>query len=108
MDQFGIIGDSYATDLPETSVDLEQLEDERNKAKFSRTQEFKKLKEYIDSRVKFYQTWLPDGRDIRSVDPAILGQQWVVANAVTAELKAIIAIYEQAKDAIDERRRTNS
>jgi hypothetical protein len=104
MSQNAIIGDSYSIDLPETQVDQELLEDEKKRARFSKTAEFKRLKEYIDSRMAFYQNWLPDGRDVQSVNIAEMGQQWVVANAVIAELHAVIDMYEQAKEAIQDGR----
>jgi hypothetical protein len=98
MAEHGIIGDSFGTELPETVVAAEDLSAERNAAKFSRTKEFGVLKDHLESRIVFYQTYLPDGRSISEHLPT--GEEWAVANAVIGELKAVIAAYETASEVV--------
>lgn len=101
MAENGIIGNNSGIDLPLTQIDERLLDDERKMAKFSKTDEFKRLKEHLDERINFYQTFLPDGRPLNS---DVKAENWVIANAIIGELKGIILAYEQAnqvvKDAI--------
>lgn len=97
--QFGIMGDEdYGTELPQTEVPETDLAVERNAAKFSRTKEFKALKDHFETRIAYYQTFLPDGRAINQEIPT--GAEWQVANIVIAEFKAVIQAYEDAYAAI--------
>ena len=90
--------------MPETKVDEQQLIEEKKLAKYSQTAEFKRLKEYLEARVKFYQNYLPDGRkvDEASVNKTT-GEMWVVANAIIGEINNILSEYERAKEVVDER-----
>jgi hypothetical protein len=96
----GIIGDSYGTDLPQADLPEQDLSEEKRKARFSKTAEFKKLKEQIESRIEFYQTYLPDGRPVATIDPKELGSMWVASNIIIAEFRAIIDEYERASEVI--------
>jgi hypothetical protein len=96
--QNSIIGDSFGIDLPETAVDTNQLVEEKQLAKFSRTKEFKRLKEQMESRMDFYRGCLPDGRPLTAVDAAERAQQWVIANIVIGEFQRIIDLYEDAAE----------
>jgi shikimate kinase len=96
----GIIGDNYGIDLPEIEVNKEVLDDEKRMARFSKSKEFKKLKEIMQSRIDFYQKALPDGRPLTGVDSLERGKQWEVANIVIGELKMIIDSYENANKAV--------
>jgi hypothetical protein len=91
-----LLGGSYGIDLPETEIDKDQLVEERQMAKFSRTKEFKRLKEQMQSRIAFYQSVLPDGRPLTDVDLQERAQQWVIANVVIGEFQRIIDMYEVA------------
>lgn len=101
--QNGIIGDNLGIDLPVTNVDDESLQIEKNMAKFSKTREFNKLKEHLESRIHFYENFLPDGRPLASVDADKVGANWVIANAIIGEFKAVLQAYENAKVAVDGR-----
>lgn len=96
----GIIGDSFGTDLPQAVLPEQDLNEEKKKARFSKSAEFKRLKAQIEERIKFYQTYLPDGRPIGTMDPKELGTMWVASNLVIAEFKAIIDEYELAAEAV--------
>lgn len=95
----GIIGDEQGIDLPEMEVDENFLNDERKMAKFSRTAEFKRLKEYIDNRIEFYQKYLPNGMEI-GMDIVPSTEDWRVANRLIGEFKGILNMYENAAEAV--------
>ena len=92
--------DSFGTEIPMTEVDPDYLQTEQRMAKFSKSAEFKTLKEYIAGRIEFYQTYLPSGKNIEEVSAEERGNMWLVANMVSAEFKAIIGAYEQAAETI--------
>lgn len=100
MAQNGIIGDTYGIDLPNVNVGEEQLNEEKAMARFSKSKEFKKLKEIMQSRIDFYQKALPDGRALTEVDTAERAHMWLVANAVIGEFKMILAAYEDAAEVV--------
>lgn len=104
MDETGpqnaVTGDSFTTDLPETGAPLDELAVEKNMAKFSKTKEYKKLKEYLEARIKFFEAYLPDGKEVRwEADPEI-GLKWIIANNIINEFKAVLNSYENAKEAV--------
>lgn len=100
--QNGLVGDSFGTDIPETQVDEKQLVEEQKAAQFSKTAEFQKLKEHLENRINYYQQFLPDGREVVNKPANELGADWIVANTIIGEFKAVIGAYETAKRAIEE------
>jgi hypothetical protein len=104
MSQFGLVGDSFGTQLPQTEVAKELLADEKAKAKFSRTKEFAALKAHLEERIKFHKSYLPDGRPVElGMDNAFeVALNWQVANRVIGELQAVIEAYEQANEIVKE------
>jgi hypothetical protein len=99
MNTNAIIGDDYGTSLPETIVNEDVLMEERKLAKFSKTAEFKRLKDHLESRIAFYQEYLPSGKPI--LGESVTGEDWRIANAVITEFRAVLGAYEQAKEAVD-------
>ena len=104
MAQNGIIGDNYGIDLPEVEPDKAYLDEEKQMARFSKSKEFKKLKEIMEARIDFYQQALPDGRPITAVDSTERANMWLVANAVVGEFKMILNAYETANEAVKDGR----
>jgi len=101
MEQQGIIGDSYPTELPVTNVPEQDLTEEKKMAKFSKTAEFKRLKTHMEERIAYYQTFLPSGKSVlEAEDVTKLGQNWLVAQAIVTELQAIIEAYEMANEVV--------
>jgi hypothetical protein len=99
----GIIGDAeYGTELPVMELPEQDLTEEKNAAKFSRTKEFAKLKGKVTARIAYYQQCLPDGRSMLEKDYNFeqLGMNWAVANAVIAELVNLISEYETANEVV--------
>ena len=95
-----LIGDEFGIDLPEKEVVPVDLTVEKNMAKFSQSAEFKKIKAHFEERIVFYQTHLPNGDDIGAVTPT--QEQWVAANLIIAELKAVLNMYELANEIVVE------
>lgn len=96
--QNAIIGDDFGTDIPVTNVDDQQLNDEKKAAKYSRSAEYKKLQEHMQARIDFYQKYLPDGSPVGTKPISI--EDWKVANAVIAELSAVLNYYKTANDVV--------
>lgn len=94
-------GDSFGTDLPKTQVSEDLLNLEKNLAKYSKSREFKALKDYMEARIKFFESFLPDGKEVRWEANPELGVKWVVANNVINEFKAVLSRYEQAAEVVE-------
>lgn len=101
--QHGIMGDdNFGVDLPQMDVLDEQLADDQKKARFSKTAEFKELKDYVEGRVKFYQSVLPDGRPLTAVSKEDRDSMWIAANCIIGELNLIVDKYESAAQNVKE------
>ncbi len=98
--QNGIPDMSSAFNIPTPQVHEDYLTEEKKVARFTKTEEFKRLKTYIEGRIAFMQTNLPDGRALSSVVGVDLTVEWKVANAVIGELKSILDQYERVKEAV--------
>lgn len=87
--------------IPKTEIDPSLLDEQQRMARYSKTTEFKKLREHLEQRIGFYQTKLPNGAEVNilAANMVEFGQQWIVANSIISEFKAIIAAYEMAAEA---------
>lgn len=108
--QNAVVGESFATDLPQTEVSNQDLAIEKNMARFSRSKEFQVLKDHLEQRIKFFENHFPNGDPIAAEkDLPKLAQNWVVANLVIGEFKAVLDAYERANEAFkDAAKRTNN
>lgn len=97
-----IIGDNTGVDLPEAPEDVIDLSEEKKMAKFSKSAEFKRLKEYLEGRIEFFQNYLPDGTAISSQKPEELVNTWIVANLVIGEFRAVINEYERVNKIVED------
>lgn len=115
--QNAIVGDSdLPTNLPETTLPDNVLAEERKLAKYSRTAEFKRLKEFMEARVQFYQRYLPNGTRVQG-DPkdttgitiempkSDMTAYWVAACVIINEFENILAEYERAAEVVAEHER---
>ncbi len=90
-----VVGDEIA--LPPTEIPQEQLNEEKLLAKFSKSKEFQRIKDYIEARITFFQQNFPDGTPIaKNSNPEELIAYWRAANIVIAEFKYILQVYENA------------
>lgn len=108
MSKYGIVGDNFGTDLPQTEVDHTELTQEMRAAKYSKSAEFQKLREHLESRIDFYQKFLPDGRPITDVTTEERAHMWVAANAIIAEITAVMNYYDSAREVVEDARRENT
>lgn len=92
----------YGTSLPETQVDNDALAEPRKAAKFSRTAEFKRLRDHIEAKIVHYQSNMPDGTPIPLAKQEEAVRQWQIATIVIGEFKEILNYYEQASELVKE------
>lgn len=103
----GIMGDdNFGVQLPQTQLPEQDLSRERSMARFSKTKEFKILKEAMESRMKFWDTYAP-GSDMnpvmyRDLSNEERGWRGLVAAVLKDEFKSIIGAYEQATEVVNE------
>lgn len=102
MAEHGIVGDAHITELPETQVQQDQLVEEAKMAKYSKTAEFKRIKDYMEGRIEFWKLRQPDGTPIaaKTVTQDMVND-WVIANHVIAEFQAFLNEFENAKQAVE-------
>ncbi len=105
--QNAIIGEDYGIELTETEVDSNQLIEEKKAAKYSRSAEFKKIREHMEARIAYFQSHLPDGRPVATVPDSERVAAWVTANTIIAEFNAVINFYETANDIVNEANQRN-
>lgn len=112
MSKNAVIGDvTDPMDMPVSKLPEEELVEEKKMARYSKTAEFKRLREFLEARVEFYQNYLPDGRVIKDVTGSAeaLVVSWKAANAIVAELKNILNEYDRAREVVEDAgRRTDS
>lgn len=110
-----VVGDfDEPTQVPETQVPEEVLSEEVKLAKYSKTAEFKRLKEFMEARIQFFQRYLPNGTPVQGSPTAEglsvtlpngdLTAHWIAACLVIKEFENILMEYERAADAVKERR----
>jgi hypothetical protein len=102
------------TNLPETKVPDEVLAEEKKLAKYSQTAEFKRLKDFMENRIKFYQRYLPNGSLVEGdpkdpmmkvtlptgISPEMMNVYWMAACLVTKEFENVLAEYAQAAEVV--------
>lgn len=99
--KFGI-PEGSAIDLPESSIDEEAKSVEQQMAAFTEKPEWQKLKDYLESRIAFYQTYLPNGTPMEDIPMEEVAARWSSANTVIKEMKAIISTYEGVAKSVQE------
>ena len=102
MSEHGIIGDQYGIELPQAQLQEEIVNEAKGRARFSKTKEYQELKSLLEQRIDFYKKALPDGTTILQSDHSLekLGEKWLVANTIVAELESIIQAYEDAVETV--------
>lgn len=99
----GIMGnDSYPDEIaiPRTTVPELDLSEYERKVKYSKSAEFKMLKERLQARIEFLQVYLPGGQAVADVAPEVTGAMWIGADLVIREYRSIINEYESAAETI--------
>lgn len=95
--QNAIMGDdSFGTNMPQTQIPEDAMDEIVKTAKFSKTAEFKELKKHLEGRIGFYRSNLPGGQPVGQVDPAVVGPMWIACDTIIREFQGIIDVYESA------------
>ena len=100
---------AFVTELPQTDVPKDDLSELKNAAKFSKTKEFQKLKELLESRMEYHRKYLPGNSnvEIKDIPNEERGWRWLAADTVIEEFTSVIGAYEQAAEVLkDETNRT--
>jgi hypothetical protein len=96
------MGDITGIDLPQATPDENSLIEEKNMARYSKTKEFKRIRNWCQERIRFYQEFLPSGKPITdSDDYTKMGQNWVIANAIILELSSLMNSYDIATEMVE-------
>jgi hypothetical protein len=102
------------TALPETMVPEQSLAEERKMAKYSRSDEFLRLRNFMAARMEFYKHYLPDGSHVEgdpknqnqlvhiNVPSADMTSYWVAACIVLKEFQLVMDEYDAAHEAVGE------
>lgn len=102
----GIIGDdNFGTELPTTTIPEAEVEEMNQMAKYAKSPEFKRIKSFFEDRIMYYQSFLPDGRDVRTLPPDDAREMWPISNAIIGELKYILNTYDASVEAVKNVRR---
>ena len=102
--QHGIIGDvGGGPDLPQADPKQkdEALAELNKKAKYSRSKEFSELREKMEGRILFYQSYLPGGVPVNAIPEEERGKYWAIADTIIAELRMVIDMYDGAQEQLE-------
>lgn len=107
--QNAIIGDQDpVTNLPETVVPEDAMVEEKKMAQYSESAEFKRLKEFLEARIQFYQGYYPNGQLVQDLPAEERAAYWQAACVITKELGNVLAEYKQAREAVKNARSENA
>ncbi len=100
-----VVGDiDQPTSMPQTNTPKDILVEEKKLAKYSKTAEFKRLKEFLEARISFYQRYLPNGDPIDKLvmSDNELNAHWIAACVIIREIENILSEYAQAADVVND------
>lgn len=80
-------------------LDQETLVEEKKMAKYSKTAEFKRIREHFEDRITFWQVMLPDGREVGDRIPT--PEEWLIANELIKEFRLVIQMYETSAEVVE-------
>lgn len=92
-------GDAFGTDLPQIQIDDAEVERLKNTARYAKSKEYKELRSKLESRIEFYQKYLPGGVPPENIPEEERGKYWAIASIVISEFQGVINGYEQVVDA---------
>ena len=100
--QNAIVGElDEPTSIPETIISDEELQEELKMAKYSKSAEFKRLKEYMEARIQFFSQYFPNGTPIDQIPKEERDGYWVAATIITREFQNVIDSYDRAKEVVN-------
>ena len=102
-----IIGDKdEPIKLPQTEVKEEDIAEAQQMARYAESDEYKRVKDFLRDRIKFYQQFLPDGRKPENINvpDEVIASNWKSANLVIKELQQIIDDYDSIRNIVKDGR----
>ena len=99
--------DTSAPVVPQTTVPTDVLKEEENLARFSKTKEFQRLKEFLEARIEFYKKRLPSGDLLKetNIKEEDLPMYWKIACTVIGEFENVLKAYEDAQEVVENAKR---
>jgi hypothetical protein len=105
--QNAVVGDQdLPTVLPETQVPEEVLTEEKKMAKYSQSTEFKRLREFIEDRIKYFQRYYPNGQQVQDLPADERAAYWQAACVIVKEFEGILTAYDQARETVKDHARS--
>jgi hypothetical protein len=89
--------DSTIFSIPEPVIDTS---DEKSTAKFARSKLWKQQKEYLQSRIDYWQHFLPSGEPINTLPQEQRETAWIIADNVIREINQWILGVEGIEDGV--------
>jgi len=100
--QNSLLDESGPLGLPQAPVDETAINELKSKARYSRSKEYQELKAQMETRIEFYQKYLPNGTPIATLSTQEALRNWPLANIVIAELQQVINLYQDAEEQLKE------
>lgn len=91
-----IIGDAQGIDLPQAVPDESAKLELASKAKYSKSKEYKDLRQKAEDRIGFYQKFLPNGQLVGTASKADMERKWELANLLIAEFQQLFSEHDNA------------
>jgi hypothetical protein len=99
--QNAVLGDQdLPLELPQSSADADGRAEERQMAKYSESEEYRRIKDHLQDRIKFFQKYFPGGQPVKVLPVAEREAYWVAACVITDELQSIINDYDQIREGV--------
>lgn len=89
------------TTLPQSVVPEAVLVEEKKMAKYSKTAEFKRLRDFMEARIKFFQKYLPGGQPVKEVPENERAAYWQAACVIIDEFQNVLNEYDQAAGVVN-------
>jgi hypothetical protein len=104
-----VMGDQDSpTELPKSNVMKNFADGDLQMASYAEHSEYKRLREFMQNRAKFYQKYLPDGKQIQNLSKKERDEHWVAACIVIREIENILDSYERIHKAVANARRQDT
>lgn len=101
-----VVGDQDSPfNVPEVQVPEEALVEEKKMAKYSRTEEFRRLEGFINERIAYFQRYFPSGQRVQDIPAEERAAYWQAACIVVTEFQGILDSYEAARQTVKDNER---
>jgi hypothetical protein len=94
------IPEGSTMNLPVSKIDEESKSREKQMSAFTDKPEWAVLKEFLESRINYFQTYLPNGTPVADVPMEEVASRWVAANIIIQEFHSLISTYEGVAESV--------